>query len=79
MTRNRRLRTKYKGEYAYGERIANRLHVSESNLAVIRACRSTIKVQDRRKRSLHDARHALYLGAISAHKANIALFRRYRF
>ena len=79
MTRKQRLKKLYPAEYAYGSRIANRLHVSASNLAVCRACRSAIKVQDRHNRSLRNARHALYLGAIAAHKANRDLFTRYRF
>ncbi len=80
MTRHRRL-MKF-GEYAAGARIANRLHVSASNLAVCRACWRAIDVRTRatiQHGRTRDALHALFLGALAAHYGNQDLFIRYRF
>ena len=81
MKRINRLRRDHAAEWNMGERIGHRHHVGESNLTIIRACRAILG----KRRSINfgrnrrDARHSLYRGAISAHKADIALYRRYRF
>ncbi len=80
MTRNQRLR-KF-GEFAIGRRIANRQHVSASNLEVCRMCWLAIDKRTRatiRHGRTRDALHALFLGALTAHKANRALFIQWRF
>ena len=83
MTRNARLKKVHGAEYRYGEYIANRLHVADNNLAVIRACRKALGGRKRKPanftRGMRDARHALYLGAMAAHKANVDMYRHYRF
>ena len=82
MKRINRLRLYYAAEWNLGERIAFRHHVGESNLTIIRACRAIFGDEFASitfGRNRRDARHALYHGAISAHKADIALYRRYRF
>ena len=81
MKRITKLRRDHAAEWNMGERIGHRHHVGESNLTIIRACRAILG----KRRSINfgrnrrDARHALYRGAISTHKANIALYRLYRF
>ena len=82
MKRIDRLRRDYAAEWNLGERIAYRHHVGESNLTIIRACRAILGDRFAAStfgRNRRDARHALYRGAISAHKADIALYRLYRF
>ncbi len=80
MTRVQRL--KKFGEFAVGQRIANRQHISSSNLAVCRSCWLAIDKRTRatiRHGRTRDALHALFLGALAAHKANRAIFIQWRF
>ena len=82
MKRINRLRRDHAAEWNMGERIGHRHHVGESNRTIIRTCRAILGKRPAAfafSRSRRDARHAVYRGAISAHKADIALYRRYRF
>lgn len=80
MTRNQRLAKM--PEYRFAARIADRQHVSASNLSLCRACWRAIDKKQRkliRPGKTKDALHALFLGAIAAHKKNRDLFTHFRF
>ena len=83
MTRIKRLEKKFPGEFHVGARIANRMHVSASDISVLRACWKALGNPKRNPsnfaRDKRDARHALFRGALAAHKANRDLFQHFRF
>lgn len=79
MTRLDRLRRKYAAEYNYGGYIARRVHVAESNTGVIIACAKALGSNPYNwTRSMRDARHALYRGAIAAHLKHRQLVQHFR-
>ena len=53
-----------------GERIADRLHVTSTARAVIKACRITFVRKYRTDPTMRDALRSVYRGALKAHKAN---------
>jgi hypothetical protein len=53
--------------------IVDRLHVSESNLAVLRYVRSRLSERGR-SREQRTARRRIYRAALKRHKANVSLY-----